>query len=56
MDSPRVLGDLRAAVEDAVVQRRGQGIDGRAVAQQPEIGERPRHHVQSPDHAEGAGH
>jgi hypothetical protein len=31
-DDPCVLGYLRAAVDDDVVQRRGQGIDRLAVA------------------------
>ena len=34
LDGPRALGDLVATVDDDVVQRRGQGIDGLAVAQQ----------------------
>src|SRR5262249_21154538 len=45
-DRPRVLGHLAGAVDDDVVQRRRQRIDGLAVPQQADVGERAGHHVE----------
>jgi hypothetical protein len=55
-DGPSVLDDLFAAVDDDVVQGRRQGVHGRAVAQQPQVGERPRHHVEPLHDAQRARH